>query len=492
MKRKEDLFNLINAMSRSEKRYFTIDAQKIGKKGNKYLELFQAINGMDEYDESKLKKKFPKNLHADKSYLYEAILRSMRDYRSATSRAARIKELILDYKYLYERGLYEQSEERLKEAKDLAETLSNSLSLLEINAEERRLLRNTKRRNYAEEIAALIREKQYRLHELEIELFYSDVAYQLSVEVQRHFEYKNEEQKAALREQFQVTLFRADKMPETPYAKRRFFLSGFLYFQLLGEARKMLDFCSNIVEWWDENENLKNEEFNWYVKDMANLLHALFRLNQFDYIPEILRRLEKEAPSSPHEQEVLFLRTTIYRLMYYINIGSPKEGRKLIREIDEGFLKYKMRLTARMVIIFNSALLLFLLKDYAACIEWCDRIIKEVKSSARMDIQAGIRILKLFAAYELDDIDAFELLYRSTYRQLTQNLNLNKDSFEISAIKSLSRIHHAPYDEQRELLTAFEQELEKSVRDETRVVALELDALLLKWIQSRLTPSPRS
>ena len=485
MKRKEDLFNLINAMSRSEKRYFTIDAQKSGKKGSKYLDLFQAINGMDEYNEAKLKKKFPKNLHSDKSYLYETILRSMRDYRSASSRAASIKELILDYKYLYERGLYQQSEERLKEAKDLAEIFSNSLSLLEINAEERRLLRNTKRKRYAEEIKVLIQEKQFRLKELEAELLYSDIAYQLSVEMQQHFEYQNEEQRTALRAQFPESLFTPEKIPNTPYARRRFFLSGFLYFQLLGEAEKMLDFCSNIVDWWDENNNFKNEEFNWYVKDMANLLHALFRLNQFSFIPEILRRLEKEAPTSTHDQEVFFLGTTIYRIMYYINIGDPKDGKKLIQEIDEGFQKYKMRLAPRMVLTFNSALLLFLLEDYPACIDWCDRIIKDIKSNARIDIQAGIRVLKLLATFELEDIDTFELLYRSTYRYLTQNLEMDKDSFEVFAAKNIFKIFQADFYEQKKLFADFRQALEDSINNKNTTVALELDVLLLKWIETR-------
>lgn len=485
MKSKEDLFRLINAMSRSEKRYFTIDAQKSGKKGSKYLDLFQAINGMDEYDESKLKKKFPKTLHADKSYLYEAILRSMRDYRSANSQAARIKERILDYKYLYERGLYQQSEERLKEAKQLAETLSDSLSMLEINNEERRLLRNTKRRNYAAEIKTLIAEKQYRLAELEAELFYSDVAYQLSVEVQQHFEYQSEAQKAALRDEFPESLFALEKLPETPYARRRFFLSGFLYYQLLGQPEKMLTFCSDIVEWWDENPNLKGEEFNWYVKDMANLLHALFRLNQFDFIPEILRRLEKESPGGAHDKEVLFLRTAIYRLMYYINIGDPSEGRAILREIDEGVRKYKLRATARMVIIFNSAILLFLLREYATCMAWCDRIIKEMKSDARVDIQAGVRILKLMAAFELDDIDAFDLQYRSIHRYLSQNLQLDKESFERYAVKMIARIYQANFSEQKELLAEFREAMRASVEDEQTTVALELDALLLKWLEAR-------
>ena len=97
MRGKDDLFHLIKAMSKSEKRYFTLDAKKSGKEGAKYLSLFQMINGMDEYNEAKLKTKIKKNLSSDKGYLYEAILRSMRDYRSAKSRAAQIKERIIGF-----------------------------------------------------------------------------------------------------------------------------------------------------------------------------------------------------------------------------------------------------------------------------------------------------------------------------------------------------------------------------------------------------------
>ena len=127
MKKRDDLFHLIKAMSKSEKRYFTLDAKKSSSKGSKYLVLFQAVNDMELYDEAKLKKKFGKNLRYDKSYLYEAIMRSMRDYRSANSYAARIKEMILDAQYLYERGLYEQCGERLEEARNLANDLDDQI-----------------------------------------------------------------------------------------------------------------------------------------------------------------------------------------------------------------------------------------------------------------------------------------------------------------------------------------------------------------------------
>ncbi|MEL6943390.1 MAG: hypothetical protein AAFO82_12030 [Bacteroidota bacterium] len=145
MKRKNDLHRLIHSMSKSEKRYFTLDAQKAGKKNAKYLRLFKAINALENYSEAEIKKQFPKNLAADKTYLYDAILRSMRDYHSKKSRAAQIKEHLMDAKYLYERELYDLCEESLQSAKKLAEQLGDHLSLLEINKQMRKVVKTIKK-----------------------------------------------------------------------------------------------------------------------------------------------------------------------------------------------------------------------------------------------------------------------------------------------------------------------------------------------------------
>ncbi|NJL75471.1 MAG: hypothetical protein HC892_11015 [Saprospiraceae bacterium] len=91
MKRKDDLFKLIQSMSKSEKRYFTLDAQKTGKTDAKYLELFKAISNMDKYEEVALKR-LSNHLSVDKAYLYEAILRSMRDYHSKNRVQRRLRK----------------------------------------------------------------------------------------------------------------------------------------------------------------------------------------------------------------------------------------------------------------------------------------------------------------------------------------------------------------------------------------------------------------
>ena len=140
MRSKDHLFYLIKSLSKTEKRYFTLDAQKSGRKESRYLELFKVINEQEIYEEETLKKQFGSKLGDDKARLYEAILRAMRDYQSKKSYKTRIKELLTDAKILFERKLYEQSENRLDEAKSLALELQDHLAILEINLRQRQLI----------------------------------------------------------------------------------------------------------------------------------------------------------------------------------------------------------------------------------------------------------------------------------------------------------------------------------------------------------------
>ena len=68
MKTSSDFIHrLVHSLSRSEKRYFSLFAQRhaIGGKSN-YLALFEAINKQGVYNEEALKKKFSKNFTREK------------------------------------------------------------------------------------------------------------------------------------------------------------------------------------------------------------------------------------------------------------------------------------------------------------------------------------------------------------------------------------------------------------------------------------------
>ncbi|HHG85707.1 MAG TPA: hypothetical protein ENJ82_13245, partial [Bacteroidetes bacterium] len=83
MKTQDDLYQLVTSLSRAEKRYFKIYANRhvIGKQ-NKYVMLFDLLDRQKSYDANLLRKKYPgSNLSSDKNYLKKLLLKSMRAYR---------------------------------------------------------------------------------------------------------------------------------------------------------------------------------------------------------------------------------------------------------------------------------------------------------------------------------------------------------------------------------------------------------------------------
>lgn len=485
MKSKEDLFHLINAMSRSEKRYFTLDAQKTGRKGSKYLELFQFINTMDVYDENRLKKQFDKTLPSDKAYLYEAILRSMRDYRSSKSKAAQIKEMIMDSKYLYERGLYDQCEERLREAKSLADELDDQLACLEIIKEERRLVRDRRRARYEHHLESLIEASDKSLTSIGEEIYYLGIYDQLSKEVIRQPDLDNETLRSQFRDRFAKAIEDIEDYPSNIHARRRYFQSAALYFQLLGKFDQVFEYYTKVVDWWDENQKYKGEEFYRYIVDISNLLFICLRIKQYEKFPELLERIEREPPSNQHDQKIVFQKLAIYKLVYFINSGQSDGAYKLVDEIEYGLNQFNINPVSTLILSGNVAILLFILQDFSGCLKWCERI-KAQKMESRYDIQKGMYLLYMVALLEMEELDEMESALRMTKRFFHQRPETAVSNFESIVYSYLKKLYNAPIDSYRSLLSDFKSRLEAIKADPTEKVSFGLDDLLLHWVISKL------
>ena len=490
MKSKSDLFSLIKAMSKSEKRYFTLDAQKAGRKKSKYLELFQLINEMEVYNEEPLKKRFAKNLPSDKNYLYEAILRSMRDYRSSKSKAAQVKEMILDANYLYGRGLYNQCKERLIDAQELAGQLADQFSLLEITKERLKLTLQTKKGNYEEEIERLIHQKDQNITSINDELKYLDIGYKLMMDVLEYSELENDEAKEELTERFPLQLFQEDQEPQQGQARRRFFQSRALYYQLLGNFDQVFSNYSKVVSWWDEHPKYKEEEFSRYIVDISNLLSAYYKKRKYEFIPELLNKLEQEKPKSIHDKKVVFQKSSLYRLIYHINVGVQEGADKLVGDIENGFQTYKLSPVTQLIISFNVALLFFILERYKECKEWAIRIIREYKQVSSQDIHKGAHFLSLIASFESDDIDDFDASMRSLNRFFLNRGLKNKEIFELKIRSYFKQLSNAPRRELASIYLEMEAYLKDLINNPEETIFLGLDELILGWVQSKRTQKP--
>jgi len=490
MKSKEDLFQLVQAMSKAEKRYFTLDAQKSGRESARYLELFRDISDMEEYDEAKLRDRFGKNLPSDKSYLYDAILRSMRDYRSANSRSARIKEMILDARYLYERGLYGQSEGRLREAKALAKELGDHLALLEINKEESKIASEGKEKNYRQVIEELIAEKEEEVALMMEEYKYLDSCYRLLGELTQRFQFNNDADKNRLIEKF-AFLQEPDTKVKSMQAERRYYQDLAMYNQLLGQTDKVFLYYSKVMEWWDNNPKYKDEEFYRFIIDVSNFLYALLTKRQYQHIPDLLRKLDQENPVYFHDRAILFQKVSVNKLIYYINTGAVDQLEKLEPDIEAGIHKYGINPESAIAIMANLAIGLFMIEKYQKCEAWCRKLIKSSpKIKPKLDIQKGIHLLNLIAVLESGDLDKLENAIRSTSRFLHQIYEGKTDGFEFLVLSYIRELVNAPSGEVRTIyrdIRTFLLEVKNSALIQPPI---GMDELLLAWANHKIERKP--
>ncbi|MGL5890848.1 MAG: hypothetical protein ACRC3B_13225, partial [Bacteroidia bacterium] len=105
------LFDLIHRMSKSEKRYFKLQAVQTGDAGKlKFVKLFDRIEKQKVYDEAALLKLEPgitrKQLPNLKYFLYDYLLGCMQQLQQQHSAAARLQQLLGNARVLYDKCLY--------------------------------------------------------------------------------------------------------------------------------------------------------------------------------------------------------------------------------------------------------------------------------------------------------------------------------------------------------------------------------------------------
>lgn len=123
---KTNLHELIQSLTKSEKRYFSLFAKRHIIAGeNKYIKLFNCIEKQKEYNETKVKqalnyKQTYANLAAEKAYLKELILKSLKHFHEKNFIDSILYDRLIQIEILYEKGLYEMGFELIDKSVALA------------------------------------------------------------------------------------------------------------------------------------------------------------------------------------------------------------------------------------------------------------------------------------------------------------------------------------------------------------------------------------
>lgn len=423
----EDLFDLIQSLSMSEKRYFKIFASKhvIGKQ-NVYSILFDAIEVQREYDEKAIKKQFAKEsfikrLPALKNYLLHIILKSLRVYHSNESSSLRIKELLEHVEILYEKGLYPLCKKTLAKAKCLASQYEMTAQIMECLKWEGDLL--VAKGTVAERKSTNI--DIYKEQQRSIDEYKNSIEYRFlnSKAFSLLLNEGNLNRSADFKKKFKSILnhplLRSDKQALSFQAKNSFYNTYSFYYRGIGELKKSYTARKKQMELWESNPMMIEQNEKSYVSAFANFINIHLELKKYDEALLLLHKVRGIVYKSLPVRIKVFSFSHILELNIVNEKGSFENGLKLAREIEAGLEKYKKNISKldEVDLLYNSAISYFGAAQFGKSLVCLNKVVNDKKTETT-HVHCFARILNLIVHFEKGNDETLKHVASSTHRFL--------------------------------------------------------------------------
>ncbi len=434
MKASQNLFYLINSLTKAEKRYFSLNVLQNSKDKN-FTKLFNEIElqtRAGSYDEEAIKAKFKnekfiRQLTFTKNYLYNLIIKSLINFYSGDSIEARIYNLIISAKILFKKSLYDDYFKNLEIAKSLAERTERFGILLDIIKIQMRLIRlkdrkKNKGRNLFEEEKSIINKiENITSYSKLLNSFYSltkipdyarsKILYKEAIGI------------------FENPLLNSEKNALSATAKDKYYQLLIYKNEFLENKKELFAIAVKRYELFQKNKiiflaDAENKEMQFLYEA---LLYAIFnnKNNYYNnglklYQAKFIKKEVNETNLSEESLNYYFLQMYYYynrnnlteALRYADIIYKDMRANEAIQNKDELLSFY-----------FIYAKILYENKNHLSALNVTDTIIKHQYKDLRYDILSYSYFLEIFIHYELKNFQ----LVKSYLLALTRKLSHHKE-----------------------------------------------------------------
>lgn len=496
----DSLFQLIKSLEKSEKRHFKLYiTRSSGKENLKVVQLFDALDKMNDYDEAFLLKKlkdFTKPQLANlKAHLYKQVLASLRLLKTNDNIDLQLSEHLDNARLLYNKGLKIQALKILERAKEMARANQKFNFLVQAISLEKKIetlhITRTgidKTEDMANE-AMQISSHIYRVTKL------SNLALLLYRWYIMNGHARNEQDEESIKTYFKQQLPKDINAVNGFYEKLYLYQSYCWYAFIRQDFLMYYKFSQKWVDLYDEQPFMTAVETGHYIKGLHTLLNAHFDLRNFKAFEKTLKKFEEFQQTETAQlydnfKSHTFIYINLSKINWHLMTGTFKQGVALINQIENKLQEYALLVDVHRILVFNYkfAMLHFGNGNYSKSIDYLHKIINE-HSNVRIDLQSYARLIHLIAHYELGNYNILDSLVKSVYRYMAKMKNLTvveeemfkfiKQSFTLSPKQLKPAL--------QDLLNNIKH-LEKN-RFETRAFAY-LD--VISWVESKVYSKPMS
>lgn len=494
----DTLFLLIKSLEKSEKRNFKLYATRNSSDEDlKIIQLFDALDKMNEYNEESLLKKNSslkkQQLSNMKAHLYRQILSSLRLLNNDDNIDIQLHEQMDHARILYNKGLYLQSLKILDKIKENARAHNQLTFLLQVVFFEKKIeaLHITRSMQDRAEQLALEAEEVHRRLAMITKL--SNLSLQLYSWYIKNGHARNEKDAIDVERYFEGRLCFDQKEVTDFYAKLYLFQSYCWYAFIKQDFLLYYRYTQKWVDMFIKEPYMIGIETAHYIKGLHNLLNAHFGLQNYKKYNEVLEVFEtfERSETVIHNENnriQVFVYLYIAKLNKHFLEGTFTRGLELVPIIEGKLQEYSLYLDRHRILVFyyKIASLLFGSGDHERTIDYLNKIINW-KVDLRTDLQCYSRLLHLIAHYELGNFDILEYLIKSVYRFMSKMENLSRVEEEVfKFLRNSFKVSPKKMKPEFEKLVATLKSLQGNPFETRAFMYLDI----ISWLESKIREIP--
>ena len=495
MKKSSDfLYRLIKSLRRSEKRYFSLFANRhvIGKQ-NEYLQFYEAIVKQKEADEAKLKAQFPKNFARAKNHLQNLVLESLAEQHATKFTQEVVKKQHHQVKILFQKGFYKECERLLERTINKVrkeQMFSMELLLLELKQDIVTQIKSsdliTIEQIYSEIdecLQGLNRRNHYWILLHRIYGFYF-----------KYSQARSSEKLAELTTLMQHPLLEESESEKAPWELLYYLDIYAIYHFIKGEIESSFACGERLIRVMETNEDLIRLNRTKYFSLLVNHLTDCLELNKHDAFKKGLPKL-KALPSNriftdlPHLPSQVFHQATILELNYMISNGKFDEAIAQIPTLAQQLKTYEADIALDyLVVIYKQFTYLYLVHaQFEQAIEWNQRLMENGIENDNQQLISLANITNLLIHYELGNFRLLEHLIQSSNRfYRKQQTSQNAFQVEKTFVQFLKKLMNVPNrSEQKAIFQKLKKVMMAFKNDAFETVTFE-EYNLFEWVESKI------
>jgi tetratricopeptide (TPR) repeat protein len=483
------LFELVQSLTGSEKRYFKLYVNEHGKVNSKYMKLFAALEAMDTFDEVKLKKTVYKDEVIEsrkyselKGYLYDLILKCLQAYDEKRSIDYRLKGYLKSIHSLYRRSLFEDCLQLIQKAMKPAVKYEKFKTILELQDWKKQIF-------YARADIGSLDKALKEINDLENKSFlqlqnllqYKEIFFKLLIHMRKNPSGKIADEISAPVDLINHPLMSHEDQALSHRALVTFHRIRTIYHFSRGAFVEFFKGSRQLIRIMESKPHFLKEDLAEYISALSNYAISSSLVKAYGRTLECLDKLKMLKPITI--DDATKIHRQYYTLKFHMCIisGEFKEGVAALEEHLSEIDKFDKQLFERDSFLFQYFYIYFGTEDYEKALEYLNRWLNLPKRVERQDMWVTSRLVNLILHYEMGNMLLLESLIRSTYRFLSKNDNLSPyESRVLGFFRDSLKFQNKT--QKREALLGLKSELTKDKYQKMRPRLFNVEA----WFEAKI------